>query len=265
MSDEPEPARPHDRRPHRRPRLRGLGRHRRRRAADRGPRPGAGGQGAQGRRRPGRPRPADGAVRRAPARRRGDVGGEQGQHRRPGPADRRPGLDHRPARRHPRVLRAAARRLGRARRAVAGTASWSPARSPSPGIGTTFDTGHPPLVPPRTAERPRIAVSRTRPPAFVRAPGRGDRRGPGPDGLGRRQGHLGGARRQRRLRARRRDVRVGLRRAGRRGPVRRPAHQPHRRVAAGLQPGRGVAARPGGLPARAGRLDPGLHRRHGVE
>ena len=36
-----------------------------------------------------------------------------------------------------------------------------------PGIGTTFDTGHPPLVPPRSAERPRIAVSRTRPPAFV--------------------------------------------------------------------------------------------------
>jgi 3'(2'), 5'-bisphosphate nucleotidase len=36
-----------------------------------------------------------------------------------------------------------------------------------PGIHRTFDTGHPPLVPPRTAARPRIAVSRTRPPAFV--------------------------------------------------------------------------------------------------
>ena len=36
-----------------------------------------------------------------------------------------------------------------------------------PGLDTTFDTGHPPLVPARTAERPRIAVSRTRPPAFV--------------------------------------------------------------------------------------------------
>jgi 3'(2'), 5'-bisphosphate nucleotidase len=36
-----------------------------------------------------------------------------------------------------------------------------------PGLGTTFDTGHPPTVPPRSAERPRIAVSRTRPPAFV--------------------------------------------------------------------------------------------------
>jgi len=36
-----------------------------------------------------------------------------------------------------------------------------------PGLDTTFDTGHPPLVPARTSERPRIAVSRTRPPAFV--------------------------------------------------------------------------------------------------
>ena len=38
-----------------------------------------------------------------------------------------------------------------------------------PALGETFDTGHPPLVPPRTSERPRIAVSRTRPPAFVEA------------------------------------------------------------------------------------------------
>jgi 3'(2'), 5'-bisphosphate nucleotidase len=36
-----------------------------------------------------------------------------------------------------------------------------------PGLGTTYSTGEPPLVLPRTAERPRIAVSRTRPPAFV--------------------------------------------------------------------------------------------------
>jgi 3'(2'), 5'-bisphosphate nucleotidase len=36
-----------------------------------------------------------------------------------------------------------------------------------PGLGRTFDTGHPPVVPPRTSDRPRIAVSRTRPPAFV--------------------------------------------------------------------------------------------------
>lgn len=38
-----------------------------------------------------------------------------------------------------------------------------------PGLGTTFNTGEPPVVPPRTSERPRIAVSRTRPPEFVKA------------------------------------------------------------------------------------------------
>jgi 3'(2'), 5'-bisphosphate nucleotidase len=38
-----------------------------------------------------------------------------------------------------------------------------------PGLGTTFHTGQPPVVPARTAPKPRIAVSRTRPPAFVEA------------------------------------------------------------------------------------------------
>jgi 3'(2'), 5'-bisphosphate nucleotidase len=38
-----------------------------------------------------------------------------------------------------------------------------------PGLGTTFHTGRPPVVPARTAPKPRIAVSRTRPPAFVTA------------------------------------------------------------------------------------------------
>lgn len=38
-----------------------------------------------------------------------------------------------------------------------------------PGLDTTFHTGQPPVVPERTSERPRIAVSRTRPPAFVQA------------------------------------------------------------------------------------------------
>jgi 3'(2'), 5'-bisphosphate nucleotidase len=38
-----------------------------------------------------------------------------------------------------------------------------------PGMGRTFRTGRPPVVPARTSERPRIAVSRTRPPAFVQA------------------------------------------------------------------------------------------------
>jgi len=36
-----------------------------------------------------------------------------------------------------------------------------------PGLGQTFSTGQPPVVPPSNAPRPRIAVSRTRPPAFV--------------------------------------------------------------------------------------------------
>jgi 3'(2'), 5'-bisphosphate nucleotidase len=36
-----------------------------------------------------------------------------------------------------------------------------------PGLGTTFSTHAPPTVPPRTSSAPRIAVSRTRPPAFV--------------------------------------------------------------------------------------------------
>jgi 3'(2'), 5'-bisphosphate nucleotidase len=38
-----------------------------------------------------------------------------------------------------------------------------------PALGETFNTGQPPVVPPRSSERPRIAVSRTRPPAFVEA------------------------------------------------------------------------------------------------
>jgi 3'(2'), 5'-bisphosphate nucleotidase len=38
-----------------------------------------------------------------------------------------------------------------------------------PALGETFNTGRPPVVPPRTSERPRIAVSRSRPPAFVEA------------------------------------------------------------------------------------------------
>ena len=38
-----------------------------------------------------------------------------------------------------------------------------------PALGETFSTARPPVVPPRTTERLRIAVSRTRPPAFVEA------------------------------------------------------------------------------------------------
>ncbi|MFN8195878.1 MAG: 3'(2'),5'-bisphosphate nucleotidase CysQ [Nocardioidaceae bacterium] len=38
-----------------------------------------------------------------------------------------------------------------------------------PALGETFSTASPPTLPPRTSARPRIAVSRTRPPAFVEA------------------------------------------------------------------------------------------------
>ncbi|WP_432476763.1 3'(2'),5'-bisphosphate nucleotidase CysQ [Nocardioides sp. GXQ0305] len=38
-----------------------------------------------------------------------------------------------------------------------------------PALGETFHTGTPPVVAPPTSSRPRIAVSRTRPPAFVEA------------------------------------------------------------------------------------------------
>ena len=38
-----------------------------------------------------------------------------------------------------------------------------------PGLDQTFHTGEPPVVPARTASRPRIVASRTRPPAFVQA------------------------------------------------------------------------------------------------
>src|SRR4051812_13714358 len=38
-----------------------------------------------------------------------------------------------------------------------------------PALHETFDTAEPPVVPPRSSGRPRIAVSRTRPPAFVQA------------------------------------------------------------------------------------------------
>ena len=38
-----------------------------------------------------------------------------------------------------------------------------------PAQGETFSTGRPPVVPPSTAGRPRIAVSRSRPPEFVHA------------------------------------------------------------------------------------------------
>jgi 3'(2'), 5'-bisphosphate nucleotidase len=51
-------------------------------------------------------------------------------------------------------------RSGGAEDLVAGAVS-------QPGLGQTFSTAAPPVVPPSTTTRPRIAVSRSRPPAFI--------------------------------------------------------------------------------------------------
>ena len=159
-----------------------------------------------------------------------------------------PGVDHRPAGRDPRVLRAP-HRLGRARgpgrRRPAGGRGGGPARArprarhrrpaaPGPPAG-----GHP------------AAGREPDPAAGVRAVRRrAPRRRHGADGFGRRQDLRRGPGRGRGLRARRRSVRVGLVRPGGRRPGRRAARQPNRRLAAPLRPPRPVAARPGGLPSR---------------
>ena len=100
-----------------------------------------------------------------------------------------------------------------------------------PALGETFGTAGRPSYPTAPRERPRIAVSRTRPPAFVEALAAEIGADLVPDGLGRREGDLGGPRRQRRLRARRRPVRVGQRRARRRGPRRGSVLLARRRLA----------------------------------
>ena len=127
-----------------------------------------------------------------------------------------------------------------------------------PALGETFHTGTPPEVPARTSDRPRIAVSRTRPPAFVQALA---------DEIGAELVPMGsaGVKVMSVVRdvadayvARRRAVPVGQRRPRRRRPCRRPALLPRRRLAAGLQRGRHLAARPHRLPSRAGRHDRGV-------
>ena len=194
---------------------------RRRRAPARGPRRGPRGPRAQGRRRQAAHELLMALLRRAPARRRGAVrGGRRTTRRRlQAPA----GLDRRPARRHPRVLRAAARRLGRARRALGGAASWWPVPSPSPRSARPSTPAARPSYRRARSDRPRIAVSRTRPPAFVEALA---------EELDAELVPMGSAGVKvisvardvsRRLRARRWPVRVGLRRTRRRRPRRRAA------------------------------------------
>ena len=85
------------------------------------------------------------------------------------PALGQPGLDRRPARRHPGVLRAAARRLGRPRRPVGGRRASSPAPSRSRRWGRPSTPASRRWCRRAPPSRPRIAVSRSRPPAFVNA------------------------------------------------------------------------------------------------
>jgi 3'(2'), 5'-bisphosphate nucleotidase len=54
-------------------------------------------------------------------------------------------------------------------RSAAGTGDLVAGAVAQPGLGTTWHTGQPPVVPPSTARRPRLVVSRTRPPEFVKA------------------------------------------------------------------------------------------------
>ena len=125
-----------------------------------------------------------------------------------------------------------------------------------PALGETFNTGEPSVVPPSSAPRPRIAVSRSRPPEFVNVLAQEIDAG-GPDGLGRGEGDVRRPRHHRRLRARRRPVRVGLGCPGRGGPRGRPLHVADRRDAAVYNQD-GLPARPDRLPARARRADRGI-------
>ena len=120
-----------------------------------------------------------------------------------------------------------------------------------PALRETFDTGRPPVVPPRTQRAyPDRGVAH--PAAGLRGgPGRGDRRRAGPDGLGGGQGDLGRARRQRCLRARGRAVRVGQRRTRGGGSSGGAVLLARGRLGAALQPGRRVPARPDRVPAGA--------------
>ena len=124
-----------------------------------------------------------------------------------------------------------------------------------PALGETFNTGAPSAVPPRTSTRPRIAVSRTRPPAFVEALAAEIDAELVPMGsagvkvmsvvrdLADAYVHAGG------------QYQWDNAAPGRRGPGRRPALLAGRRLAAGLQRGRHLAAGPDRVPARARRAD----------
>ncbi len=85
---------------------------------------------------------------------------------------------------------------------------------PAQGITLATPTVTPP---PATADKPRIVVSRTRPPAIALVRARRTGRRAGRDGFGRSQGGVGDSRALRYLRARGGPVRMGFCRAGRGG------------------------------------------------
>ena len=170
----------------------------------------------------------------------------------------RAGMDRRPARRHPGVLRTRPRRLGGARRAVAVRRTGRRCGRPARAEASRW--------PPRRSPHHRPAPARRG--SWCRAPGRRRSRWQCATRWTARWSKWArperksppSCRARRRLRARRRTVRVGFRRAGRGGPRGRAAHLAHRRLAAGLQPARPAAARLGGLSPRIRRRGAGGHR-----
>ena len=131
-------------------------------------------------------------------------------------ARRRPGVDRRSARRHPRVRRGS-QRTGRFTSPSSESGVPTAGAVALPALGTDARApGEPPSIPPATGRAPG---DREPDPSA----GRGARRRRGArgrarrDGIGRSEGDGDRPRRGRRLPALGRTVRVGLRRAGRRG------------------------------------------------
>ena len=165
----------------------------------------------------------------------------------------RPGVDRRPARRHPRVRRAGPARLGGARRAVGPRPLRRRRRRPARARARAHD-GSPAATPTTSnATRPRLITSRTRAPyaAVIVANALGcDAVRLGSAGAKAMAVVLGEA-----------DIYVhdgGMYQWDSAAPAavaagRRPARQPHRRVAARLQRARSVAPRLPRVPAASTR------------
>ena len=160
-----------------------------------------------------------------------------GGGRRPGPARRRPGVDHRSARRHPRVLRGPDR-LGGARRALGGRRPRRRRGGAARARTSSSPPPPPPAVPARDDRPPLRHGGQPQP-----APGHRDRGGrarsaPSWSPMGSAGSKVAAVIRGEAdaLRARRRAVRVGLGRAGRGRPGGRAARLPARRLTAALQP-----------------------------